>query len=304
MHRLAVPAITLAFAAAGAQAQSSSNTERGQRELVRGADAAAALVSWKRGLPAAIEANMSDDIVLLLDGAPVTRGGSSVRRLLREVQGLAPKRVTWQPFRVLVSRDISTAVTFGESVIQSSDSQPAAFSRYASVWRRQSAGEWRIVAHVHNGLVAAVELSAAADGSLNIPLESRPRDDFARADLAFAKMAGDSGAPVSFARFAAPNAITFAGSGELNVGPAAIRARLAESVVSTAAWKWWPVISIAAPSGDLGVTIGEAEILIRGQSAPLYSKYLTVWQRQADGSLKYVTDLGNSRPQSVTTGSR
>jgi len=193
-------------------------------------------------------------------------------------------------------------VTFGESVIQSSDSQPPAVDRYASVWRRQSGGEWRMVAHVHNGL-PSVQSGEIADGSITLAPEARPRDDFAQADLAFARMARDSGAPVSFARFAAPNAMTFAGSGELNVGPAAIRARLAESVVSTAAWKWWPVISIAAPSGDLGVTIGEAEILIRGQSAPLYSKYLTVWQRQADGSLKYVADLGNSRPQSVSTGS-
>ena len=56
-----------------------------------------------------------------------------------------------------------------------------------------------------------------------------------------------------------------------------------------------PVRSFVAQSGDLGATVGEAEISV--PNAPvLFSKYLTVWQKQADGSIKFVVDGGNARP--------
>jgi ketosteroid isomerase-like protein len=47
-----------------------------------------------------------------------------------------------------------------------------------------------------------------------------------------------------------------------------------------------------APSGDLGCTVGEAQIA----TLKRYSKYLTIWRRQADGSWKFVADGGNARP--------
>ena len=121
---------------------------------------------------------------------------------------------------------------------------------------------------------------------------------FAQADLAFARLAADSGAATAFGRFVAPDGMTLAGTGELNIGPAAVRARLAQSPAATARWVWRPLITFAAASGDLGVTIGEATILRTDvePNAASYSKYLTVWQRQPDGSLKFVVDGGSGRP--------
>lgn len=121
-----------------------------------------------------------------------------------------------------------------------------------------------------------------------------PRDAFARADLDFARMAGDSGAPAAFAHFAAPDAVTFVASGEINIGPSNIRARMMEGRPG-AQWRWRPVLSFAAASADLGATIGEAEIRVPGGPS-FYSKYLSVWQRQPDGTLKFVVDGGNARP--------
>ena len=110
-------------------------------------------------------------------------------------------------------------------------------------------------------------------------------------------MAIDSGAPAAFYRYAAPDGITFAGTGELNVGPAAIRARLAEGAAGKAKWVWRPVLTVAAASGDLGVTIGTAEIDFGSKPADVFlSKYLTVWKRQPDGSIKFVADGGSGRP--------
>jgi hypothetical protein len=61
-----------------------------------------------------------------------------------------------------------------------------------------------------------------------------------------------------------------------------------------AQWRWHPVRSFVAQSADLGATVGEAEISL--PNAPVfYSKYLTVWQKQPDGSIKFVVDGGNRR---------
>jgi hypothetical protein len=56
------------------------------------------------------------------------------------------------------------------------------------------------------------------------------------------------------------------------------------------------LITIAAPSGGLGVTIGEAEITAPDSARATVSKYMTVGPRQPDGSLMFVVDAGKSIP--------
>jgi ketosteroid isomerase-like protein len=62
---------------------------------------------------------------------------------------------------------------------------------------------------------------------------------------------------------------------------------------------WHPVAGEVARSGDLGFTVGNAVFTGRsldGSPQVRYSKYLTVWKRQRDGSWRYVVDGGNARP--------
>ena len=56
--------------------------------------------------------------------------------------------------------------------------------------------------------------------------------------------------------------------------------------------EWAPVAAEIAASGDLGCTVGRASVT----ALHSYSKYLTIWKRQADGSWKFVADGGNARP--------
>lgn len=206
--------------------------------------------------------------------------------------------MSWQPFRVLVSTDGNFGVTFGATLRYGDAGAPASSARYMSVWRRVSPGGWKMAAHEQIGLVNpdSVKVPAALPGVVSST--TSPRDQFAAADLAFARMAIDSGAPAAFYHYAAPDGITFAGTGELNVGPDAIRAWLAEGAAGKAKWVWRPVITIAAPSGDLGATVGTAEIQLgAGPNDVFFSKYLSIWKRQPDGSIKFVVDGGSGRPQ-------
>ncbi|HXL35333.1 MAG TPA: hypothetical protein VN953_10445 [Gemmatimonadales bacterium] len=57
---------------------------------------------------------------------------------------------------------------------------------------------------------------------------------------------------------------------------------------------------VRSTRGDLGFTVGEAEIHTMGPdgtSRTSYSKYLTIWRRADAGQWRYVIDGGNDRPQ-------
>jgi ketosteroid isomerase-like protein len=277
-------------------AQTARSDARVARESLRSADAAMSGVSAMKGFVGSYTA-AADDFVMLLEGAPILRGRDAVTALLRNQPRFRDMRVGWQPFRVLVSDDGTLGVTFGATALAGPNVDQPSFGRYVSVWRRDGSDRWRLVAQVHTGLVLAADLALPSGSVPGALAGGNPRDPFALADLAFARMARDSTAPVAFARFAAPNGMTFGATGELNLGPRDIQARLAEGPAARSAWQWGPVLTIAAPSGDLGVTIGEAAITAPNGGPATYSKYLTVWQRQADGSLRYVVDAGNARPR-------
>ncbi len=53
-------------------------------------------------------------------------------------------------------------------------------------------------------------------------------------------------------------------------------------------------------AGDLGFTVGNAVFTGEredGARILRYSKYLTVWKKQRDGSWRFVVDGGNDRPK-------
>jgi len=116
---------------------------------------------------------------------------------------------------------------------------------------------------------------------------------FVAADLAFARLAADSGAALAFERWAAPEAVTFGDRGLLTRGPKAI----GRAVDFPAVWRWHPVAAGSAGTGDLGWTVGEATITSK-DAVPTYSKYLTIWIRRSDGAIRFLTDGGNRRPAS------
>jgi ketosteroid isomerase-like protein len=284
-----------AFAHRAEPQASPADSARAWRESLRAADETVSTAAFKTGIGAALPLAMTDDAVLLWDAAPVVSGRPGIQQLLAAQPSV---RVSWQPLRVLVSKDGKFGVTFGATSRYGDGSAPAGSARYISVWRRTSPAGWKMAAHAQIGLVNpdSVKLPTSLPGTLSST--TSPQDPFAAADIAFARMAIDSGAPAAFYHYSAPDGMTFAGTGELNIGPEAIRARLGEGAAGKAKWVWRPVITIAAASGELGATVGTAEIQLGpGPNDVFFSKYLSIWKRQPDGSIKFVVDGGSGRPQ-------
>lgn len=257
------------------------------------AERAVSEASGRSGFATAITAALATDGTILWPAAPVIHGVEPVRKLLSAQRLLDSLRITWQPLGVELSSDGSLGVTWGVTAA-ARDGAPARLARYIAAWRKEN-GAWKLAAFVGLGLYPPAASTVTADmGPLTLaPLSpSGPAARFIAADLAFAKLAGDSTAALAFERFAAPEAVMM-GGGFITRGPAAIRAGLEGGPPS--AWSWHPVLAGAAGSGDLGYTVGEAVIKTQG-SPTSYSKYLTIWRRMPDGSVRFLNDGGAARP--------
>lgn len=268
---------------------------------VRAQDAAAALLATERGLAEpsdrvglahALVKGLPADAVLVWPGAPVAAGPDAARLLAAQTP-LDSLRLSWQPLGLEFSGDSTLGITWGVAIV-TPRAAPAAprLGRYIHAWRRDG-GRWRIAALLLSGALPPEKTVVPAE----MPVHRTPLTPagavgpFVGADLAFARLAGDSGAGVAFERWAAPDVVMVNGTGLLVRGPQAVGALVA----GAAAWRWHPVAAGAAPSGDLGWTVGEAVIGPPG-ATPIYSKYLTIWRKLPDGTIRFLTDGGNARP--------
>ena len=267
------------------------------------ADRAAGASVFQHGLQAGIQDALAEDAVLLFEGAPLIAGRGRIGVILSAQPGLERIRVQRLPVIVAISEDGNYGAITGASIINRMGQPPdsaASFGHYIMVWRRAGEGTpWKIVALVENGVLGEATFQRPAGFETGpIPLIAGRARDLAEADLAFAKMAADSGAAVAFGNYAAQDA-TFPspGDSDMSVGAAAIRVRMATPAREQSVWTWHPVYAGATAAGDFGFTAGEATIRAsRAADASVYQgKYLTVWRRQADGSIRFILDSGNSR---------
>lgn len=125
-----------------------------------------------------------------------------------------------------------------------------------------------------------------------------PLQDMVKTEQAFSKMAEEKTAREAFMTFIADDGLLFR--------PGAVNGKkwMLEHPVPPSDKKpllaWQPSFAGMAASGDMGFTTGpwEAKADINDAKPVGYGHFVTVWKKQADGSWKWVVDLGISHPQS------
>ena len=228
---------------------------------------------------------LTEDALYLYPGVPLLRGSSEIRAFLSSTDSLL--KPTWTPAFADVSADGRLGYSFGWTRVA------GARGKYLACWKKGDSG-WRLAAFALTRPVPVPDSVVPKPPTAQLSAQVRGRADAGevrRADSAFAALSVASGAKTAFVAYAAENAISFGGGVQLNEGREAIGAAFNEFPAG-AVLEWWPVAAQVAPSGDLGCTVGEARIA----SLKHYSKYLTIWRRQLDGSWKFVADGGNVRP--------
>lgn len=283
--RYALLGLTLISASAPADRSS-------DRDALLAADQSLSQKTATAGLVEGFVPALADDALFLYPGAQLLRGSSQIRAFLASSDSLL--KPTWSAAFADVSADGRLGYSFGWT------KQEGGRGKYLACWKK-SGGTWRLAAY------AVTRPSAVSDSSTPVLSQSalsrqvKGRSDpheVLQADSAFAALSVASGAQTAFLAYAADNAISFGGGAEITQGRAAIGANF-NGFPAGAVLEWRPVAAQIAPSGDLGCTVGEARI----SSLNHYSKYLTIWRRQADKSWKFVADGGNVRPAPAASGS-
>lgn len=282
----------------------SSDAEAAHDELLR-ADLGRADSVGRLGIAAGLASNFSSDVVYLRGGLPIMRSRAASQMVIAAESIGAPTAVKWQPVRAEASRDGKSGYSYGYSIYSQAQSSAPTIrvDRYIAYWRRE-AGGWKIAAYAETYGTPPPPLTippAALDSiAADIPMSRRRGviDELRLADEAFSRDAGRLGTGEAFGRYAAPDAQMFSPPGEFITGPVAITGSFGAPVKGSAL-AWHPVEGEAAGSGDLGFTVGNAVFTgEREDGAPVirYSKYLTVWKRQKDGTWRFVVDGGSERP--------
>ncbi len=257
-----------------------------EREALLAADRTLAERTAAAGMTQGFLPGLTDGAAYLHPGAPLLRGTDKIRAFFEAAD--STDKITWSPTFADVSADGRLGYSYG--FLRASGTR----GKYLACWRKDQSG-WRIAAYARTRLVPITDSLASPPSRLVKPSDPvRGRGDpgeLMRADSLFAALSVSQGAKPAFLAFATDDAISFGGGPRMNEGRESIGAAF-DGFPSGAVLAWWPVAAVIAESGDLGCTIGEATI----ESLHQYSKYLTIWRRQRDGSWKFVADGGNARP--------
>jgi ketosteroid isomerase-like protein len=276
--------------------------------LLQASEAERSHAASRAGFAATVEAFAANDVVYSASGHALVRGKAAVAALLDGDDPGHTRRATFEPRRITVSADGTLGTTFGWNTFTTTAADGTAttsYGSYTTMWRRAGV-RWTEIVHVQN-LVKIAPTAAPAGFALLDPTAPVIRfaapdataDEVAATDIAFAAASvsvGSATAVPAFATAAASEAI----SGGVFYGRDQVAAaHAADPTTSVAVLDWAPSDAAAAITGDLGYTDGEYVYRLAG-SGTIFTQgtYLTVYQRQADGSWKWV--LTNSNPMPAT----
>lgn len=121
-------------------------------------------------------------------------------------------------------------------------------------------------------------------------------DQIFAADEEFNRVTGELGA-AGWVDFFAPDGRMVVNGGEI-VGKAAIQEAM-EPYLSAVRLEWSPTRAAARAGSDLGYTVGRyrASPKESPDSVITTGTYVTIWERQADGSWKVALDIGSPHPE-------
>ena len=109
-------------------------------------------------------------------------------------------------------------------------------------------------------------------------------------DREFAKQSAARGA-AAWTEFMAPNAAKPANGGRWLIGPEEISVSMRVAFESGFTLTWEPTRAALSQGGNLGYTWGRYHSLFKGKARE--GTYMTIWQKQPDGSWKVLFDTGD-----------
>ncbi|HSE97755.1 MAG TPA: DUF4440 domain-containing protein [Blastocatellia bacterium] len=248
---------------------------------------------------------MADDVALLAPGSELITGREAASAYIAKE---ATRKMTgWQTLRAGVARGGDLGYTAGFYQLTAEDGQKSERAVYLFAWKKQG-GSWKMAAIVRNptdeppapgvALQKPQPDSASSDRKNERVDVASEKAAIMKADSDFSMLSQKTNAPEAFAAFIADDGTLLGVITQPVSGKEAVRAQFPPSP-RKGVLAWQPIMADMSSTGDQGYTIGKAEFKgedQQGKPVSGYTKYLTVWKKQSDGSWKYVIDGGNSSP--------
>ncbi len=248
---------------------------------------------------------MAADVALLAPGSELITGHEAASAYIAKEP--ARKMSDWQTLRADVARGGDIGYTAGVLEFTTEGAQKSERAVYLFAWKKQG-GSWKIAAIVRNPTDeppapgVALRKPNPSDASSERKNErvdvASEKAAIMKADSDFSILSQKTNAPEAFAAYIADDGTLLGVITQPVSGKEAVRAQFPPSP-RKGVLAWRPVRADMSGGGDLGYTIGLAEFKgedQQGKPAIGYTKYLTIWKKQADGSWRYVIDGGNSSP--------
>lgn len=113
-----------------------------------------------------------------------------------------------------------------------------------------------------------------------------------KADRDFSALSVREGMHKAFLAFVADSGVLLRDKAWPVVGRNALADLLSRSSDTSFVLTWEPAYEKIAASGELGYTYGFSTLRVKATGEEFRGCYLTVWEKQADGSWKFVLDVG------------
>jgi len=252
---------------------------------------------------------ITDDAVVNVPGQEIAQGRKAARAALRAaIPNTGDASFDRSTYTGNVSHDGFLGYSFGRGTAQLRQPDGSMLSRYTlyiTAWRREGA-RWRVEATMWNySSLKPTDpppgLAIFEPGDRGTPNWAPARWNAASALIAdrnFADLSVAQGYTVAFTAYVAEDGSSVAGpvywGADEVIGIAWAGWTPAETL------SWTPTVARSTFSGDLAWTTGNSEYLFLNPDGSigldLFSKYITIWARQPDGSWKFILDGGNARP--------
>jgi ketosteroid isomerase-like protein len=113
-----------------------------------------------------------------------------------------------------------------------------------------------------------------------------------KADRDFSSLSQKEGMHKAFLTFIADSGVILHDNAFPLVGRNSLAALYSKGSDSSFVLTWEPAYEKIAASGDLGYTWGYYRSKVKATGATGTGTYLTIWQKQPDGSWKFIVDTG------------
>lgn len=285
------------------------NNEKNDKNIILETDQRISAIARDQGLLKAVIPYLDENAIIFPTNGYPLYGKDSIIKISEKASFLGRESIlNWTPIaaEISIAADLGyTYGTFEHQSTQPSNTAKTETAYYLFIWKKNNAQQWKIV--VSQGLLLLSQLSDKPAPNLidNSKLDSLNKE-IVETELAFSNYSVTHNRPQAFFNYIADNGVAIGGNTPRTRETYAELIEKAKSNSDPNAPKttleWKPIYSFVSSSGELAYDYGPwrfTQIDKSGNSQVFYGYFITIWQKQADKTWKFIRDCGNECPYSV-----